>query len=76
MIKTLEAIIRGYYQFRVITYDEWGYVEKVKHHWFYTPALNSRKSVLKSVAFEGKHITKGWTGFYYRTGPVDYRSPQ
>jgi hypothetical protein len=57
MLKTLEAILRGYLFFRV----------NDKYFATYTPAQQYRKTITKGlIKFEGYHIWKGWTGFFYR----------
>jgi len=58
MLKTLEAIVRGYLFFRV----------NDKYFMTYTPAREYRKSIKTGdLSFEGYHIVKRWQGFYYRT---------
>ena len=55
--KTLEATLRGYLFFRVNN----------KKFLFYQDAKDYRVSIEKGpISFEGYHIVKGWTGFYYR----------
>jgi hypothetical protein len=57
MIKTLEAIVRGYLFFRV----------NDKYFAFYTTAQRYRTTIeTGELYFEGYHIVKGWQGFYYR----------
>jgi hypothetical protein len=58
MMKSLEAILRGYLFYRV----------NGNHYWLYTNAREKRISIEGNVAFEGYHVWKGWTGFYYRLG--------
>lgn len=57
-MKTIEAILRGYLFFRV----------NGERFWLYNNAREKRKSINGNVAFEGYHIWKGWTGFFYRVG--------
>jgi hypothetical protein len=60
MIKTLEALVRGYLFFRV----------NDKYFLTYTPAREYRKTlsdskIKRDINFEGYHIIKGWISFYY-----------
>jgi hypothetical protein len=57
-MKSLEALIRGYLFYRV----------NGERFWIYNSARNKRISIEGNVAFEGYHIFKGWTGFFYRFG--------
>jgi hypothetical protein len=64
MNKTLEAIVRGYLFFRV----------NDRYFLTYTPAQRYRTTITKGlIAFEGYHIWKGWTGFFYRIVNPDMR---
>jgi hypothetical protein len=57
MLKTLEAIVRGYLFFRV----------NDKYFITYTPAQRYRTTIeTGDLSFEGYHIVKRWQGFYYR----------
>jgi hypothetical protein len=57
MLKTLEAIVRGYLFFRV----------NDKYFMTYTPAQRYRTTIeTGELSFEGYHIVKRWTGFFYR----------
>ena len=57
MNKTLEAMLRGYIFFRV----------NDKYFMTYAPAQRYRTTITKGlIKFEGYHIWKGWTGFFYR----------
>jgi hypothetical protein len=57
MSKTLEAIVRGYLFFRV----------NGRYFLTYKPAQKYRTTITKgSIEFEGYHVWKGWTGFFYR----------
>ena len=57
MLKTLEAMLRGYLFFRV----------NDKYFATYTPAQRYRTTIeTGELFFEGYHIVKRWQGFYYR----------
>ena len=56
MNKTLEAILRGYLYFRV----------NDDYYLTYNKAREKRLSTTTNVSFDGLHIFKGWTCFYYR----------
>ena len=57
MLKTLEAMLRGYLFFRV----------NDKYFATYTPAQRYRTTIeTGDLSFEGYHIVKRWTGFFYR----------
>jgi hypothetical protein len=56
MNKTIEALLRGYLLFDV----------NGKRFLRYNSALAERKSIEGDVYFEGFHVLKGWTGFFYR----------
>ena len=61
MNKTLEAILRGYLFFRV----------NDKYFATYTPAQRYRTTIESGeLFFEGYHIWKRWTGFFYRTEKI------
>ena len=62
MNKTLEAILRGYVLFRVNN----------ETFFRYNTAREKRLSITTSVSFEGYHIIKGWTGFFYRVENPQY----
>jgi hypothetical protein len=57
-LKTIEAIIRGYFFFRV----------NGEYFLLYHRAREKRVSITGNVSFEGYHVFKGWTGFFYRIG--------
>ena len=64
MNKTLEAMLRGYLFFRV----------NDKYFATYTPAQQYRKTITKGlIKFEGYHIWKRWTGFFYRIENPDMK---
>jgi len=55
MLKTLEAMLRGYLFFRV----------NDKYFATYTPAQRYRTTITEGlVVFDGYHIVKGWQGFF------------
>ena len=57
MMKTLEAMLRGYLFFRV----------NDKYFATYTSARKYRKTIeTGDLSFEGYHIVKRWQGFFYR----------
>jgi hypothetical protein len=57
MLKTLEAMLRGYLFFRV----------NDKYFMAYTPAQRYRTTIeTGDISFEGYHIVKRWQGFFYR----------
>ena len=68
MMKTLEAIFRGYFLFRV----------NDRYFFTYTKAINAKNNVPKSesVQFEGRHILKGWSRFYTRIAITRYLEPE
>jgi hypothetical protein len=65
--KNLEAWIRGYFYYRVtISFNEFN---KTNYFWIYSNALLYKNNVVNrkcDIEFEGKHIFKGWLGFFYQ----------
>jgi hypothetical protein len=57
-LKTLEALVRGYLFFRV----------NGEYFLLYHRAKRKRMSLTGNISFEGYHLLKGWTGFYYSIG--------
>lgn len=73
MIKSIEALARGYISFRVRIHD--GEEETRWSFWFYGPAkrfkdLHILDEVVPDrgelITLEGYHIFKGWRAFYVR----------
>ena len=57
MLKTLEAMLRGYLFIRV----------NDKYFMTYTPAQRYRTTIeTGDLSFEGYHIVKRWQGLFYR----------
>lgn len=56
MNKTIEALLRGYFVFRV----------NGKYFMRYNTAKAYRQTIEGNLYFEGLHLFKGWVGFFYR----------